>query len=79
MSAFIRSTGSTVNYKDLFLPKTAFPTDIAAHLDGAAVGAVVGPFFNAPDNTLNTMKVLAKTVAADSIQFCQIQFAKRAV
>lgn len=78
MSAFIRSTGSTVTYKDLFLPKTAFPTDIAAHLDGAAVGAVVGPFFNAPDNTLNTMKVLAKTVAADSIQFCQIQFAKNA-
>jgi len=76
MSAFIRSTGSTVSYKDLFLPKTAFPTDIAAHLDGAAIGAVVGPFFNAPDNTLNTMKVLAKTVAADSIQFRQIQFAK---
>ncbi len=76
MSAFIRSTGSTVSYKDLFLPKTAFPTDIAAHLDGAAIGAVVGPFFNAPDNTLNTMTVLAKTVAADSIQFRQIQFAK---
>lgn len=76
MSAFIRSTGSTVSYKDLFLPKTAFPTDIAAHLDGAAIGAVVGPFYNAPDNTLNTMKVLAKTVAADSIQFRQIQFAK---
>jgi peptidyl-prolyl cis-trans isomerase D len=76
MTAFIRSTGSTVAYKDLFLPKTAFPTDIAAHIDGAAVNAVVGPFFNAPDNTMNSMKVLAKTVAADSIQFCQLQFAK---
>ncbi len=76
MTAFIRSTGSTVAYKDLFLPKTAFPTDIASHIDGAAIGAVVGPFFNAPDNTMNSMKVLAKTVAADSIQFCQLQFPK---
>src|SRR5574344_2266672 len=76
MTAFIRSTGSTVAYKDLFLPKTAFPTDIASHIDGAAIGAVVGPFFNAPDNTMNSMKVLAKTVAADSIQCCQLQFPK---
>jgi peptidyl-prolyl cis-trans isomerase D len=77
MSAFIRSTGSTVNYKDLFLPGSVFPADIASHLTTAAVGSVVGPYFNAPDNTLNTIKVLAKTMAADSIQFRQIQLAKR--
>jgi len=77
MSAFIRSTGSLTNYKDLFLPKDAYPTDIAAHLEGAAVGAVVGPFFTAADNTLNSFKLLDKTVASDSIQFRQIQIAKR--
>jgi peptidyl-prolyl cis-trans isomerase D len=76
MTAFIRSTGSTITYKDLFLPKTVFPTDIAAHIESAAIGAVVGPYFNAPDNTMNSIKVLAKTVAADSIQFRQIQIAK---
>lgn len=76
MNAFIRSTGSTVNYKDLFLPKSAYPTDIVAHLDSASMGSVFGPYYNAPDNTLNSFKVLAKTVAADSIQFRQIQFAK---
>lgn len=68
MNAFIRSTGSTVNYKDLFLPKSAYPTDIVAHLDSASMGSVFGPYYNAPDNTLNSFKVLAKTVAADSIQ-----------
>jgi peptidyl-prolyl cis-trans isomerase D len=76
MASFIRSTGSTFNYKDLFLPKTVLPADIASHVETAAIGAVVGPYFNAPDNTMNTLKVLAKTVAADSIQFRQIQIAK---
>lgn len=77
LSSFIRSTGSTISYKDLFLPANVFPADIASHLNTATINTVVGPYFNVSDNTLNTIKVMAKTVAADSVQFRQIQLAKR--
>lgn len=72
-TSLIRSTGSEVAYTDLFYTKTAFPTDVVARLDSVSVGGVYGPYENVADNTLNSFKLVAKTVAADSIEFRQIQ------
>ncbi|WP_321426020.1 SurA N-terminal domain-containing protein [uncultured Bacteroides sp.] len=72
-STFIRTTESTVPFADLFYTKTAYPTDIAAKIDSAAIGQIYGPYYNQGDNTFNSFKVLAKESAPDSIQFRQIQ------
>jgi len=72
-TSFIRSTGSEAPYVDLFYNKTAFPSDVVARLDSASVGSVYGPYYNGADNTINSFKVVAKTAAADSIEFRQIQ------
>lgn len=70
---FIRSTGSTFPYVDLYYNKTALPTDVAARMDSLPMGQVAAPYYNSADNTLNAFKVLSKVSAADSIQFRQIQ------
>ena len=72
---FVRTTGSVVPFSDIFVSKTAFPSDVTAHLDSAAVGAVYGPYYNQADDSYNTFKILSRQVAPDSIQFRQIQVA----
>ena len=72
-TSFIRSSGSEQPYTDLYYNKTAFPRDVVARLDSAVVGKVYGPYYNSADNTINSFKVIAKTAAADSIQYSQIQ------
>jgi len=72
-ASFIRNAGSTVPFSDLFYTKTAYPSDIAAKVDSAAIGQIYGPYYNQGDNTFNSFKVLAKQSAPDSIQFRQIQ------
>lgn len=72
-NAFIRSTGSSYPYVDLFYSKTAFPTDIVTRMDSVAIGEVYGPYYNQADDSYNSFRVLAKQSAADSIQFRQIQ------
>ena len=72
-TSFIRSTGSEAPYVDLFYNKTAFPSDVVARLDSASVGSVYGPYYNGGDNTINSFKIVAKTAAADSVEFRQIQ------
>jgi peptidyl-prolyl cis-trans isomerase D len=72
-TSFIRSTGSSAAYVDVFAKKNAFPADVAARIDSAAVGSVYGPYYNVNDNSLNSFKVVAKTAAADSVEFRQIQ------
>lgn len=74
-TAFVRSTGSEYPYADLYYNKTAFPADVAARMDSAAIGQTYGPYYNTADNTINSFKVLSKTAAADSIEFRQIQVA----
>ena len=72
-TSFIRSVGSEAPYVDLFYNKTAFPSDVVARLDSASVGSVYGPYYNGGDNTINSFKIVAKTAAADSVEFRQIQ------
>jgi peptidyl-prolyl cis-trans isomerase D len=72
-TSFIRSTGSEYPYVDLYYTKEAYPADVIARLDSAAIGEVYGPYLNASDNTLNAFKKIAKVIAADSVEYRQIQ------
>ncbi len=72
-ASLVRSAGSDIPFVDLFYNKTAFPNDVVARIDSAKIGQVYGPYYNVADNTINSFKVLAKTAAADSIEYRQIQ------
>lgn len=72
-ASLVRSAASEYSYVDLFYTKEAYPSDIIARIDSAAIGETYGPYFNAADNTFNVFKKIAKTVAADSIEYRQIQ------
>ena len=69
----VRKSTSQVSYLGLPITKEAYPSDIAARLDSMSVGSVYGPLENAQDNTLNIIKLVAKTQQPDSIQYRQIQ------
>lgn len=70
---FVRSTGSSVNYSDVPVSKSAFPADVASRLDSTNVNEVYGPYYNQTDDSFNAFKLLAKVSSPDSIQFRQIQ------
>lgn len=69
----VRKSTSQVSYLGLPITKEAYPSDIAVRLDSMSVGSVYGPVENAQDNTLNIIKLVAKTQQPDSIQYRQIQ------
>lgn len=73
----IHESGSTIPYYQVPVSKKAFNrhTDIADRLDSLSVGQIIPPYYNASDNTMNTIKLIAKTQAPDSVQFRQIQVA----
>ncbi len=71
----VRKSASLVPYLGLPVSKTAFPQDIAARLDSMSVGQTLGPVENKDDNTLNIIRLMAKTELPDSVQFRQIQVA----
>ena len=74
----IRSSNSAVQYSNLALGKAAFQSipDVAAALDSMAVGSVKATYYNAQDNTINTIKLIAKEEAPDSILYRQIASTK---
>lgn len=51
----------------------AFPSDISAKLDSMVVGQTTQPFETTRDNTLNVIKLIAKTQMPDSVEYRQIQ------
>lgn len=72
-TTFVRSTGSTSPYVDLFYTSQALPADVVARLDSVSVGGVYGPYYNVSDNTISSFKKIATAVMPDSIQYRQIQ------
>lgn len=72
-AAFVRSSGSSVNYSDVPVSKSVLPSDVVARLDSAAVNDVYGPYYNQTDDSYNAFKIIAKVSAPDSIQLRQIQ------
>jgi len=74
-SEVVRKAQSQVPYTGILATKRAFPTEIAEKIDSMAVGQTTRPFETKMDNTLNVVKLLAKTMAPDSIEYRQIQVA----
>ncbi|HIZ04517.1 MAG TPA: SurA N-terminal domain-containing protein [Candidatus Phocaeicola gallistercoris] len=72
-STFIRSTGSSVTYSDVPVNKAVLPGDVSMRLDSTGINEVYGPYYNQADDSYNAFKIIAKTVAPDSIQIRQIQ------
>lgn len=70
----VRTSNSEVLYTNLPMSKMAFRTmpDVAANLDSMAVGSVKATYYNAQDNTINTLKLIGKQEAPDSILYRQI-------
>lgn len=70
----VRTSNSNVQYSDLAMSKQAFQrmSDVAKNLDSMAVGAVKETYYNASDNTVNTLKLIEKIQAPDSILYRQI-------
>ena len=70
----VRTSNSNVQYSNLALSKQAFQRmpDVAAALDSMAVGSVKPAYYNASDNTINTLKLIGKEQAPDSILYRQI-------
>ncbi len=69
----VRKAQSQVAYTGLLATRNAFPADIAQKIDSMAVGQVTAPFETKYDNTLNVVKLIAKTQLPDSVEYRQIQ------
>ena len=69
----VRKAQSQFPYSGMAATKNAYPRDIVARLDSMSVGQTSRPFETASDNTLNVVKLIAKTQAPDSIEYRQIQ------
>ena len=69
----VRKAQSQVAYTGLAVTRSALPNDIAARVDSMAVGQTSAPFETTSDNTLNVVKLIAKTQMPDSIEYRAIQ------
>lgn len=75
LTKIVRESGSVISYSPVPVSRNFFPTDIATNLDSMAVGQMKAPYYNAGDNTMNIIKLVAKVSLPDSIQLRQIQVA----
>ena len=69
----VRKAQSQVAYVGLPVTRAALPSDIASRIDSMTVGQTSAPFETRSDNTLNVVKLLAKSQQPDSIEFRMIQ------
>lgn len=69
----VRKSTSLISYNGIAQTKAAFPQDIASKLDSMAVGSVLGPVETKEDNTLNLIRLVARTSLPDSVEFRAIQ------
>lgn len=73
----IRMSESTVAFSEVPRTLAGLPEDVANALqEGMELGSVRPAYYNEKDDTYNTFKYISKTVAPDSIQYCQIQVAE---
>ena len=69
----VRKAQSQIPYTGIATTKNVFTLDVINHLDSMSVGQTCRPFETTSDNTLNVVKLIAKTQAPDSIEYRQIQ------
>ncbi len=72
VEAVLRKAQTQVPYTGLAVTRDALPTDIAAKVDSMSVGQTTAPFETRSDNTLNVVKLLAKSQMPDSIEYRMI-------
>ncbi len=72
-SDVVRKSTSAIPYLGIPVARDAFPSDIAEKLDSMSVGQTMGPVENKQDNTMNLVKLVAKTQLPDSVKFRAIQ------
>lgn len=65
----VRESRSQIPYSVLPVSKKVLPTHIANQIDTMAAGQQVGPYYNASDNTLNVVRLIATTTQPDSVQY----------
>lgn len=75
IAKIVRESGSVINYSKLPISKNAMPSDIASAVDSMKVGDIKAPFYTAGDNSMNVIKLIAKTTAPDSVEVRTIQVA----
>lgn len=73
IASLVRRSQSSVTYAEIPRTAEAYPSDISAQLDSMGVGSIKAPYYNPMDNTMNIIKLIAKTQAPDSIEIRQIQ------
>ena len=69
----VRKAQSQIPYAGIAVTRAALPQDIAAKVDSMTVGQVTSTPFQSYDNTINVIKLIAKTEQPDSIEYRQIQ------
>ena len=69
----VRKAQSQVPYIGIAVTRNALPNDIAAKVDSMQVGQITAPFETTYDNTLNVVKLIAKTQMPDSVEYRAIQ------
>ena len=69
----VRKAQSQIPYTGISVTRNALPGDIAVKVDSMSVGQISAPFETTYDNTLNVVKLIAKTQMPDSVEFRQIQ------
>ena len=69
----VRKAQSQYPYTGIAVTRGALPSDIAQKVDSMQVGQVTAPFETRFDNTLNVVKLIAKTQQPDSVEYRQIQ------
>jgi len=62
-----------VPYFGIAVTRNALPNDIAAKVDSMQVGQITAPFETTYDNTINVVKLIAKTQMPDSVEYRAIQ------
>ncbi|MBR6375561.1 MAG: SurA N-terminal domain-containing protein [Alloprevotella sp.] len=78
VASVVAGSKTVYPYTTLAMSKRAFRQmpDVQAALDSMAVGSVKPVYYNAQDNTVNTLKLIAKTQAADSVRYQMIAAVK---
>lgn len=69
----VRKAQSQVPYVGIAVTRNALPNDIVAKVDSMQVGQITAPFETTYDNTLNVVKLIAKTQMPDSVEYRAIQ------
>ncbi len=75
VAAVVREARSLVGYNGLPASKKSLPADVVKNMDSIEVGTIVGPYVNSADNTMNLVKLIAKTQLPDSVSFRRIDIA----